>query len=137
MLSLKFFPSNLLSAGIILRRVVPLFGAALPLLPEKDDRNICIDLVELLLFNSHRVYPFSLYCTMLRFVTMISLNEDTYIHTYIWYLCEFCRRPLINSQTCKNTPIHVEQSIKQSIKQSINQPIKFYCNHLISTHPYL
>ena len=41
----------------------------------------CIDLVEL--FNSHRVYPFSLYCTVLRFVTMISLNEDTYIHTYI------------------------------------------------------
>src|SRR6218665_792425 len=42
---------------------------------------VCLDLVEL--FNSHRVYPFSLYCTMLRFVTMISLNEDTYL--YCWW----------------------------------------------------
>src|SRR6218665_2919040 len=54
-------------------------------LPEKDDNNfitrVFIDLVEL--FYSHSVHPFSLYCTMLRFVTMISLNEDTYIHAYI------------------------------------------------------
>ena len=41
---------------------------------------VCIDLVEL--FNIHSAYHFSLYCTMLRFVTMISLNEDTYIGAY-------------------------------------------------------
>ena len=36
-----------------------------------------LDLVEL--FNSQRVYPFSLYCTMVRYVTMTSLNDYTYI----------------------------------------------------------
>jgi len=39
-----------------------------------------IDLVEL--FKSHSVYAFSVYCTMLRFVTMISLNEDTYLYMH-------------------------------------------------------
>jgi len=42
----------------------------------------CIDLVEL--FNSHSVYPFLLYCTMLQFVTMTSLNEDTYMHALLF-----------------------------------------------------
>src|SRR6218665_3745164 len=50
-------------------------------LPEKDDSNIlfsgfCIDYHLVELFNSRSVSPFSLYRTMLRFVAMMSLNED-------------------------------------------------------------
>src|SRR6218665_3146937 len=70
---------------VILRRCNQRSGTHNFCLLGKDDRNfICIDLVYL--SNIPSVYSSSLYCkpTMLRSITMISLNEDT------WLQCAQC-----------------------------------------------
>src|SRR6218665_455715 len=61
-----------------------------------------------IIFNSHSVYPFSLYCTMLRFVAMMSLNDI--IHYTLWHTVMVKLYIVHTNIQLKRTPSHSASS---------------------------